>query len=127
MKIKLTHCSFVFVYRFVFVEDLFEPTDDGAKSQVTLISLSLMFHCHCSHHEHNHSHNVNYAKSQVDFESIMFVRKLTTNLFQTFITTSCDATTHFETACQDIKDVYRRCTGNEFDFSKVKTDEANAE
>ncbi|KXJ25385.1 Rab GDP dissociation inhibitor beta [Exaiptasia diaphana] len=28
-------------------------------------------------------------------------------------------------ACDDIKDVYQRCTGKEFDFSKVKTEENN--
>ncbi|KAK3739041.1 hypothetical protein QZH41_009833 [Actinostola sp. cb2023] len=63
----------VILEKFVFVDDIYEPTDDGSKSQ-------------------------------------------------TFITKSCDATTHFETACDDIKDVYRRCTGKEFDFSKVKGD-----
>ncbi|XP_033644809.1 rab GDP dissociation inhibitor alpha-like [Asterias rubens] len=39
-----------------------------------------------------------------------------------FITKSYDATTHFETCCQDIKDVYERATGLPIDFSKVKLD-----
>ena len=41
---------------------------------------------------------------------------------QIFITKSYDATTHFETCCQDIKDVYERATGLPIDFSKVKLD-----
>ncbi|XP_068714728.1 rab GDP dissociation inhibitor alpha-like [Montipora capricornis] len=36
-----------------------------------------------------------------------------------FISTSYDATTHFQTTCSDIVDVYKRCTGEEFDFSKM--------
>lgn len=39
-----------------------------------------------------------------------------------FITTSYDATTHFETTCSDIVDVYKRITGEEVDFSKVGQD-----
>ncbi|KAL8609899.1 Rab GDP dissociation inhibitor beta [Nucella lapillus] len=42
----------------------------------------------------------------------------------TFITTSYDATTHFETTCDDVVKIYKRITGEDFDFSKVKhTDE----
>ncbi len=36
-----------------------------------------------------------------------------------FISNSYDATTHFETACDDILDVYERIMGVPFDFSKV--------
>jgi len=36
-----------------------------------------------------------------------------------FITSSYDATTHFESTCLDILDVYRRYTGEPFDFTKV--------
>ena len=39
-----------------------------------------------------------------------------------FITTSYDATTHFQTTCNDIVDVYRRCTGSDIDFSKIQDD-----
>ncbi|XP_074609182.1 rab GDP dissociation inhibitor beta-like [Acropora palmata] len=39
-----------------------------------------------------------------------------------FITKSYDATTHFQTTCADIVDVYRRCTGEDFDFSKINAD-----
>lgn len=38
---------------------------------------------------------------------------------QVFISTSYDATTHFETTCQDVLDIFKRATGEEFDFSKV--------
>jgi len=37
-----------------------------------------------------------------------------------FISKSYDATTHFETTCLDVLDVYRRGTGEDFDFSKVR-------
>lgn len=40
--------------------------------------------------------------------------------FQIFISKSYDATTHFETTCEDIKDIYQRIFGEPFDFEKVK-------
>lgn len=39
-----------------------------------------------------------------------------------FISTSYDATTHFETTCQDIEDIYKRCMGEDIDFSTVEKD-----
>nr|QBH73825.1 rab gdp-dissociation inhibitor [Isotomurus palustris] len=39
---------------------------------------------------------------------------------QIFISTSYDATTHFETTCKDVLDIFKRGTGEDFDFSKVK-------
>jgi Rab GDP dissociation inhibitor len=39
---------------------------------------------------------------------------------QVFISKSYDATTHFETTCTDVLDIFRRATGEDFDFSKVK-------
>lgn len=39
---------------------------------------------------------------------------------QIFISKSYDATTHFETTCLDVLDIFHRGTGEEFDFSKVK-------
>lgn len=39
---------------------------------------------------------------------------------QVFISTSYDATTHFETTCKDVLDIFRRATGADFDFSKVQ-------
>lgn len=39
---------------------------------------------------------------------------------QIFVSKSYDATTHFETTCTDVLDMYRRATGGDFDFSQVK-------
>ena len=39
---------------------------------------------------------------------------------QVFISKSYDATSHFETTCLDVLEVFKRGTGEEFDFSKVK-------
>jgi len=39
-----------------------------------------------------------------------------------FISESYDATSHFETTCLDVVDTFRRATGEDFDFSKVKHD-----
>ncbi|KAK4887191.1 hypothetical protein RN001_003462 [Aquatica leii] len=39
---------------------------------------------------------------------------------QIFISESFDATTHFETTCLDVLDIFKRGTGEEFDFSKIK-------
>jgi len=39
---------------------------------------------------------------------------------QVFISKSYDATSHFETTCQDVLDIFKRGTGEDFDFSKVK-------
>jgi Rab GDP dissociation inhibitor len=38
-----------------------------------------------------------------------------------FVSRSYDATSHFETVCQDVKDIYQRLTGNELKVEgKVK-------
>lgn len=42
------------------------------------------------------------------------------NESQIFISRSYDATTHFETTCDDIKDIYRRMTGSDFDFAEME-------
>ncbi|XP_069763712.1 rab GDP dissociation inhibitor beta-like [Narcine bancroftii] len=39
---------------------------------------------------------------------------------QIFISRTYDATTHFETTCDDIKDIYRRMTGTDFDFEELQ-------
>lgn len=39
---------------------------------------------------------------------------------QLFVSESYDATSHFETTCLDVLSIYRRGTGEDFDFSKVK-------
>ncbi|MCL4130034.1 UNVERIFIED_CONTAM: hypothetical protein GTU68_036865 [Idotea baltica] len=38
---------------------------------------------------------------------------------QLFVSESYDATSHFETTCLDVLSIYRRGTGDDFDFSKV--------
>lgn len=39
---------------------------------------------------------------------------------QIFVSESYDATTHFETTCLDVLDIFKRATGEEFDLNKVK-------
>uniref|UniRef100_A0A3Q3W8A8 Rab GDP dissociation inhibitor n=1 Tax=Mola mola TaxID=94237 RepID=A0A3Q3W8A8_MOLML len=39
---------------------------------------------------------------------------------QIFISRSYDATTHFETTCDDIKDIYRRMTGTDIDYAELE-------
>jgi Rab GDP dissociation inhibitor len=41
---------------------------------------------------------------------------------QIFISETFDATTHFETTCSDVLNIFKRGTGEEFDFTKVKHD-----
>ncbi|XP_059139445.1 rab GDP dissociation inhibitor beta-like [Physella acuta] len=43
-----------------------------------------------------------------------------------FISKSYDATTHFETTCDDVLDIFKRITGEDFDFSKVKHTDVEA-
>jgi Rab GDP dissociation inhibitor len=38
---------------------------------------------------------------------------------QVFVSRSMDATSHFETTCSDVLDLYARATGAPFDFSKT--------
>ncbi|XP_078001053.1 rab GDP dissociation inhibitor alpha-like [Glandiceps talaboti] len=44
-----------------------------------------------------------------------------------FISSSYDATTHFETTCSDILDLWKRMTGSSFDFSRVQKDLENVD
>ncbi|RMX59346.1 hypothetical protein pdam_00014019 [Pocillopora damicornis] len=39
-----------------------------------------------------------------------------------FITTTYDATTHFQTTCKEIVDIFKRCTGEDLDLSSVRED-----
>lgn len=52
--------------------------------------------------------------------SDLFVPKDLGTESQIFISRAYDATTHFETTCDDIKDIYKRMTGSEFDFEEMK-------
>lgn len=38
---------------------------------------------------------------------------------QVFVSKSYDATSHFETTCEDILDLYEKIMGEKFDFTKV--------
>lgn len=38
---------------------------------------------------------------------------------QVFISRSYDPTTHFETTCQDVLDIFKRGTTEDFDFTKI--------
>lgn len=42
---------------------------------------------------------------------------------QLFLSESFDATSHFETTCTDVLNIFKRANGNDFDFSKVKQEE----
>lgn len=44
---------------------------------------------------------------------------------QIFISRSYDATTHFESTCEDIKDIYRRMMGTEFNFADMDQQKKN--
>ncbi|XP_046881385.1 rab GDP dissociation inhibitor beta [Hypomesus transpacificus] len=44
---------------------------------------------------------------------------------QIFVSRSYDATSHFETECEDIKDMYRRLTGSEFSFGDLRREQFN--
>lgn len=46
---------------------------------------------------------------------------------QIFISNSYDATTHFETVCNDVLEIFKRGTGEDFDFSKVKLEGGDEE
>lgn len=39
---------------------------------------------------------------------------------QIFISQSYDGTSHFETTCLDVLDIFKRGTGEDFDFTKIK-------
>ncbi|XP_061076426.1 rab GDP dissociation inhibitor beta-like [Conger conger] len=51
----------------------------------------------------------------------LFVPKDDGRLSQVFISRSYDAATHFVTECEDIKDMYHRITGSEFNFSSLQS------
>ena len=51
---------------------------------------------------------------------ILFFSNRACSSFQVFVSKSYDATTHFETTCDDVLDIFRRVTGEDFDFTKVQ-------
>lgn len=52
-----------------------------------------------------------------DYEDVLSVVRL-----QVFVSASYDATTHFETTCDDVLGMFERVTGEPFDFTKVKAE-----
>lgn len=84
--------------RFVAISDLYEPIDDGSESQVSSLS------CPAS----RLPARALPAGSEASDSS------------QVFCSCSYDATTHFETTCNDIKDIYKRMAGSAFDFENMK-------
>ncbi|KAJ8360989.1 hypothetical protein SKAU_G00175140 [Synaphobranchus kaupii] len=52
----------------------------------------------------------------------LFVPSDDGRLSQVFVSKSYDAATHFETECEDIKDMYHRLTGSEFNFNSLQTE-----
>lgn len=81
------------------ISDQYAPTDLGSDSQVSVYIVPTW-----------------YLKSDYStFEdTLVFI------CAQVFISRSYDATTHFETTCDDIKDIYKRMTGTEFDFAEME-------
>ena len=126
------------MYRFVAISDLYEPTDDGTESQVRIFTPRIF------------QYKVNFPKINQRDAKCKFVSLLSgvsshlealplqntttqshrlgfgfsVSLFyappQVFASRSYDATTHFETTCNDIKDIYKRMTGSDFDFENMK-------
>ena len=83
------------------ISDLYEPIDDGSESQVSSLSRPRLLAA-CPGPLPNSS------------------RALGAGSFQVFCSCSYDATTHFETTCNDIKDIYKRMAGSAFDFENMK-------
>lgn len=83
------------------ISDLYEPIDDGSESQVSSLS-RLWLLVTCPEPLPNSSRAPGYGCLQV------------------FCSCSYDATTHFETTCNDIKDIYKRMAGSAFDFENMK-------
>ena len=69
--------------------------------------------------------------SEVCYRKIFPVWYINISLFllllQIFISKSYDATTHFETVCEDIMSMYERITGEKFDLSVISLAEVDVE
>lgn len=83
------------------ISDLYEPIDDGCESQVSSSSQPWLLAA-----RPGHLPDSPWA--------------LGSGCFQVFCSCSYDATTHFETTCNDIKDIYKRMAGTAFDFENMK-------
>lgn len=115
-QFKGTSYISLLLYRFVAISDIYEPTDDGTESQVRLPNTS-----------EDASGRDSVAWSYlgelwlylISLHHLMFLF-LSDSPLQIFCSRSYDATTHFETTCDDIKDIYWRMAGAPFDFESMK-------
>ncbi len=82
--------------RFVSISDQYAATDVGSDSQVSVYIVLTW-----------------YTKSDYSTKFVFICTQI-------FVSRSYDATTHFETTCDDIKDIYKRMTGTEFDFAEME-------
>lgn len=112
--------SFSFLIRFVAISDIYEPTDDGTESQVRFLQVFWIV--------------LESIFPELWFWILLFLPPPLSPLtpvcelvfcfpvfpLQIFCSRSYDATTHFETTCDDIKDIYRRMAGAPFDFESMK-------
>jgi Rab GDP dissociation inhibitor len=91
--------SFYLLLRFVAISDLYEPIDDGSESQVRNLSQPWLW---------------------LPTQGPCLTCPGFWLYFQVFCSCSYDATTPFETTCNDIKDIYKRMAGSAFDFENMK-------
>uniref|UniRef100_A0A0R3SNB4 GB1/RHD3-type G domain-containing protein n=1 Tax=Hymenolepis diminuta TaxID=6216 RepID=A0A0R3SNB4_HYMDI len=61
--------------------------------------------------------NVDFVE---EFSVLIMIFTCVCFTFQIFVSSSYDATTHFETTCDNVLDIYERMMGEKFDFSKVQ-------
>lgn len=55
----------------------------------------------------------------VSISDLLVLKYLVTER-EIFISCIYDATTHFQTTCDDVKHIYKRMTGSDFDFEEMK-------
>lgn len=66
----------------------------------------------------------NYVSMFLSFPEMidLLLNEFCPGYFKVFITTTYDATTHFQTTCKEIVDIFKRCTGEDLDLSSVRED-----
>uniref|UniRef100_A0A803SUB9 Rab GDP dissociation inhibitor n=1 Tax=Anolis carolinensis TaxID=28377 RepID=A0A803SUB9_ANOCA len=119
--------------KFVAISDIYEPTDDGTESQVRLSGIFEAFQrvkewAHLAGSRTGSRESTGFSPPpplSLSPPSLLhlihwYCLCLLTFSAQIFCSRSYDATTHFETTCDDIKDIYRRMAGAPFDFESMK-------
>ena len=99
-----------YLCRFYSVCDLLEPNNDP-ESKVNL-SYSYYFFVAVF--------NLLLSKTYRD-SSIVYCNWSDIYYTQVFISTSYDATSHFETTCEDVLNLYEKVTGEPIDFATIKS------